>query len=152
MASSHDLAGLTQKLMETSHDGRVKLYVTWRSLNYRREHAELFADGAYVPLKAGGAEKDHVCAVAWQREKRVLIVIVPRLVAGLTRQTTLQPLSVQTWGDTRLALPKKLKGENYHNIFTGETVSTLHQENRSELRLAQVLSTFPVAALESVIS
>ncbi len=152
MASSRDLAGLTQKLMETSHDGRVKLYVTWRSLNYRREHAELFADGAYVPLKAGGAEKDHVCAVAWQREKRVLIVIVPRLVAGLTRQTTLQPLGVQAWGDTHLALPRKLKDEKYQNIFTGETVSTLHQENRSELHLAQVLSTFPVAALESVIS
>ena len=57
-----DLRALAQELVEQCPDGRIKLFVTYRTLNLRREQAALFRDGAYRALTAGGAQADHVVA------------------------------------------------------------------------------------------
>src|SRR5581483_9922940 len=51
-------------LLDSLEDGRVKLYVTRHALAARRAHSKLFAAGAYLPLRAGGARRRHVCAFA----------------------------------------------------------------------------------------
>ena len=33
------------------YDGRLKMWVTSRTLNFRRQHKDLFQDGSYLPLR-----------------------------------------------------------------------------------------------------
>jgi (1->4)-alpha-D-glucan 1-alpha-D-glucosylmutase len=142
-----DLSGVIRELMATSQDGRIKLYVTWRSLVYRRDSINLFNCGSYTPLKAVGARKNHLGALAWEEGGRELIVAVPRLVAGLTRNSTIAPLGTEAWGDTHMTLPQS-GGQGYRDIFTGETIGV--PKRSPVLFLADVFRTFPVAALELI--
>lgn len=147
VATSHDLTRPAQALVSDSHDGRAKLYIVWRSLNYRRDNSTLFTEGEYVPLDAGGAKKTHLCAFAWRKEKRQLVVVAPRLVAGVTGNTGQAPTGIEVWGNTYLVLPQKPIGPGYRNIFTGETIN-VRKQGKSILILADVFKTFPVAVLE----
>ncbi len=148
-ASTKDINGFIRRLVETKHDGLIKLYVTWRSLNYRREQAALFDTGNYLPLRIAGAKRDHVCAFAWKKGEQTLVVAVPRLVGGLTRVATVEPVGVEAWGDTRIVFPRKFKERSYKNVFTGELLKPADRNGRPELRLADIFVSFPAAVLES---
>ncbi|MBI4267313.1 MAG: malto-oligosyltrehalose synthase, partial [Chloroflexi bacterium] len=149
LTTSQDLARLAETLLTDSHDGRVKLYVAWRSLNYRRDNSALFSAGKYLPLNSAGAKKNHLCAFAWQKGKQQLVIAAPRLVAGLVGKTGKAPTGSEVWGNTYLILPRRPRVHNYRNIFTGEDVN-VQEESKEVLRLADVFKTLPVAVLESV--
>jgi (1->4)-alpha-D-glucan 1-alpha-D-glucosylmutase len=51
-AEAHDLPALIKDLTANWRDGRIKLYVTYKTLTFRRANAELFQTGDYIP--AGG--------------------------------------------------------------------------------------------------
>lgn len=137
-----DLTGLAKSLLDEWRDGRIKLYVTYQTLNFRRRQAVLFHSGEYVPLDANGPAAEHVCAFARVHESHAAVVVVPRLVLPL--QNAGQPLwSTDVWRDTVLALPGWFK--NGRNVFTGETISI---EN-GNVSLAALLGTFPIALVES---
>jgi (1->4)-alpha-D-glucan 1-alpha-D-glucosylmutase len=145
-----DLLPLTRELLGSLADGRIKLYLTWRALSYRQEHAPLFAEGAYLPLEMVGTQKDHVCAFARVADAEAVIV-VPRLLLGLTGNGPGReepPMGPAVWQDTWLVLPAGLAGDRrYRHLFTGETLTTQEKDGRPGLPLAQVLGNFPVALL-----
>ena len=58
-AASEPLA-LTQQLFERLDDGRIKMFITCRALSWRRNHAKLFREGAYVPLEGAGRRGRHL--------------------------------------------------------------------------------------------
>ena len=136
--------------METSSDGRIKLYLIYRTLNFRRENPELFADGTYFPLEAGGEKKDHVIAFSRAYGRREILVAAPRLVAGLTGGEERAPLGKEVWGDTRLLRGSQNPGQTYRNLFTGEMISAGTAGKASGLGLAEIFAAFPVALLEAV--
>jgi (1->4)-alpha-D-glucan 1-alpha-D-glucosylmutase len=138
---------LIQELLNKTYDGRIKLYTTWKSLKYRRENRDLFA-GNYLPLKSSGLQKDHVCAFAWKRKEKTLLVAVPRFFISLTHRATMEPLGEAVWKESVIVLPQELRYQRYHNIFTNETIQ-VHKENGSDTSLCEVFQSFPVAALES---
>jgi (1->4)-alpha-D-glucan 1-alpha-D-glucosylmutase len=148
-AARNSLA-LAGELMGNVESGEIKLYITWRALNYLRDHTDLFHDGAYVPLKAEGSRKGNICAFAWQKADQQTIVMVPRLVAGLTRNGTIPPVGPQAWGDTALLLPGRRGVRAYRHIFTGEILESNHDEKRATLPLAKVFTILPVAAVAPV--
>ena len=78
------LLSLAQELLGKPADGRIKLYLIYRLLQFRRLYPEFFVRGEYHPLEAVGEKKDHVVAFARTWEKKTLIVLVARLVVGLT--------------------------------------------------------------------
>lgn len=146
-----------RRLMENMHDGRIKLYLTWRTLALRRGHDRLFREGGYTPVKAWGGHAEHVCAFARLHEKEVLLVIVPRLFAALIGEHGRYPVGEPVWSDTRLLLPGELAGRTWTNLLTGETVEEqrLNEETatageaveRSAIELATLFRTFPYALL-----
>ncbi|MBI2853755.1 MAG: malto-oligosyltrehalose synthase [Chloroflexi bacterium] len=141
---------IAERLVDTMEDGNIKLYVIWKALTYRRGHPDFFDEGTYVPLKAEGAKKSHVCAFAWVKDSSEMLVIVPRLPAELTRKTAELPVGPQIWGDTWLA-PGGRSGTNrkYRNIFTGELLSVLGRSSGPQLLVADALATFPVCVLHA---
>jgi (1->4)-alpha-D-glucan 1-alpha-D-glucosylmutase len=135
-------------------DNRLKLYVTREALAYRREHAELFHRGRYVPLAVEGDRQEHVCAFAWRMpeagDSTAAIVVAPRLLARLTpiaegANHPPPPFGNHLWEGTSVNLEPLPPGRAWRNIFTGETISPEDQR----LSLADVLSDFPVALLDA---
>jgi (1->4)-alpha-D-glucan 1-alpha-D-glucosylmutase len=78
-----DRQSLSHELFEHWSDGRIKLYVTHLGLLLRRAHADLFADGEYVPLEIVGDRLAHVCAFARRLRERWVLLVAPRLCARL---------------------------------------------------------------------
>lgn len=108
-----------------------KMFVIWRTLQFRSQHAELFEKGDY---QAVAVNSRHVCAFSrtWQKEK--IVVVAPRLVYGLCRGELVPPVG-DIWGEAALDGPV----ESLQNIFTGENVASN--------RLADILKSFPIALL-----
>jgi (1->4)-alpha-D-glucan 1-alpha-D-glucosylmutase len=146
--AGRDLIPLLQELLGASQDGRIKLYLICRTLNFRRSHKDLFLRGTYLPLEATGEKKDHLCAFARVLAGEAILVAVPRLVVGLTGGLEQPPLGAGTWRDTRILLPSETAGPVYQDLFTGQTLSAEERDGKAALVLADVFSHFPVALLE----
>lgn len=107
----------------------AKLLVTSRALRVRRDRPELFT--RYAALPALGSAAHH--AIVFDRGGAV--AVATRLPVGLERDGG--------WGDTVIVLANRL----VLDVFTGRRYAG------GELRLAEVLDTYPVALLvEEVIS
>ncbi|HUP44301.1 MAG TPA: malto-oligosyltrehalose synthase [Thermoanaerobaculia bacterium] len=119
-------------MLRRSFDGRVKMYVTWRGLELRSRHREVFQRGAYGRLTS---KSPHV--VGFVRGEDV-VVAAPRLTAALVKPGT-QPVG-NVWGDATL---DGVPSGSWRNVFTGETIET-----EGSVRLAELFATFPVAMLE----
>ena len=109
----------------------------------RQQQADLFREGEYLPLAVEGAKANHVVAFIRKTESASVLVVVPRLVAGLLQDTDVAPIGPQIWGDTRVLLPSC--PENYRNTFTGESVSLQKSNGGGHLPVSEVLKDFPVA-------
>ena len=122
----------------------------YRLLQFRRLHRELFERGEYHSLEGVGEKKDHLIALArvWGRE--TLIVLVPRLVVGLTGGVEHPPLGDEYWKDTRVSVPPSWKGRIFQNLFTEEEVQVEEERGIWGLAIGSVLRNFPVAALEQM--
>jgi (1->4)-alpha-D-glucan 1-alpha-D-glucosylmutase len=138
-----DLRGLARELTAAKEDGRVKLYLTCRALQCRREQPGLFADGAYVPLEADGPRKDQVFGFVRARDGRKAAAIVPRFVSRLAPTTAHVPTG-RVWEETVLRLPATAGAVRWRNVFTGEVLTPSPE---ATLPMADVLAHFPVALL-----
>ena len=149
--AGQDLIPLVQKLLDASQDGRIKLYLIFRTLHFRRAHQELMARGAYLPLEAVGEKKDHLCAFARILADEEILVATPRLIVGLTGGVEQPPLGERVWKDTWLTLPPERGGKTYRHLFTGERVSVGKRGDRMGLSAAEIFNNFPVALLERIV-
>jgi (1->4)-alpha-D-glucan 1-alpha-D-glucosylmutase len=144
-----DRAELVRELLQSRRDGRIKLYLTMTALRYRREQADSFLRGAYIPLEAAGPQARHLCGFARTYEDQRVIAVVPRLVAGLLPDADTLPLGSEVWGNTGLLLPDALAGARYHHLFTGETLAESRINGRPALMMSEMFATFPAALLEA---
>lgn len=87
--SDSNLAELADDLLRHWPDPRIKMFLIWRTLLFRRDHAELFAKGAYMPLEVTGNRSEHVFAFARHRDDRWAITVVPRLSLDAWRNLAL---------------------------------------------------------------
>ena len=134
--------------LESIEDGRCKLYVTARTLEFRRSHEALFRVGDYVPLRVQGEYAAHVVAFARALEGRVAIIAVPRLNARLVAGRDAASTPEEIWADTRIELPRRLPmtGE-LHNLFDGSRLQPDASGDRPGLAAAALFAHFPVALL-----
>jgi len=141
--------GLIDSLVTGMRDGRCKLFVTWKVLQFRRDHVALFRDGEYLPLRVSGEYAANVCAFARRHEGKLTVTIAPRLylrLLGPEREDA--PLGETVWGDTVIELPKEFpEPVPLKNLFDAQTIPTSRSGNRITLRLADALKNFPVGLL-----
>src|SRR5215471_18468968 len=120
------------ELLKHWTDGRLKLYVTWKLLNFRREYSNLFLHGEYIPLRVAGSRADHVIAFARRLHSDWCVIAVPRLLAKLGR-------GKRVWQDTSIEMPPETPS-HWVNLLTREEVST-----RSSM--SEFFATLPFAVL-----
>jgi (1->4)-alpha-D-glucan 1-alpha-D-glucosylmutase len=147
--SGSDLLVFLRGLLQNWRDGSIKLYVTFKALNYRKEHSLLFGEGAYLPIISEGTRKDHVCAFARQKGEEGVLVVVPRFLARLVKAG--EPLGEEIWTGSQIVIPEEVSaGGQFRNVFTNEVIETLVQDGKRILILGDVFRTFPVAMLETI--
>jgi (1->4)-alpha-D-glucan 1-alpha-D-glucosylmutase len=133
--------GLVKEMVSTWKDGRIKLYLTDKALDFRRAHAEVFLDGDYLPLEVGGSKKDNVIAFCRRRGDVWAMAVAPRWSTHLTSPAT-PPLGERIWGDTAVCLPEGAP-VSWQDGLTGVTAGA----GPGILFVRDVLRHFPVALL-----
>jgi (1->4)-alpha-D-glucan 1-alpha-D-glucosylmutase len=146
-AEGEDAVGLVTRLLATPGDDRLKLFVTMTLLRVRRDRRELFQNGGYEPLVAGGVRGEHVFAFARAAGEHRLIVAVPRLIATLVPEAD-APVGDRVWGDTWIPVPAGGTGA-YRHVLTQRTVEPRPGPTGPALRAAEVFEHFPIAVLEA---
>ncbi len=128
-------------MLDTPHDGRLKMWVTWRALGARRDDPEIFSDGGYIPLQASGAKSRHLIAFARHHGNRTVIAVAARLFASLGVSPGEPPIGDRVWSDTRLALTNLGPNARMTDVLTGRTIEI----DGSELPVASAFAHLPVA-------
>jgi maltooligosyltrehalose synthase len=145
-------------------DGRVKMLLTACGLRFRRRHERFMATASYEPLVVEGPRADQVVAFMRERDERDggrLIVIVPRLVAGITSGQLLRCVEMppgspaDVWHDTRVRLPARCGAppvasaharSRLRHIVTGEDVA-IEDGDAPYILVTRAFATMPVAVL-----
>src|SRR6184192_1462776 len=129
------------ELMQAWPDGRIKLFLTQRVLRFRREQADLFQSGDYLPLKTNGTCAECCISFARRLGDQWIVVIAPRLSSRIGF-----PPIAERWKDTMLEFPETLSLEHAHNLFT---CRKLHHEGRV-VAVADTLSILPFAVMTNL--
>ena len=151
--NEESLRVMVRELAAHPRDPRLKLFVTWRTLQFRRLHADLFAFGEYIPLAVEGAAAKHLCVFArrWTaaagESPQIALTAAPRWIAQLMKNAadvppTSPPLGAAVWNDTQIDI-KDLGGFSPLNLFTGRACAV----KDARLAAADVFADFPVAVL-----
>ena len=138
---------LTDSLGNDDNDGRAKFYLTWKTLNLRKQHTSLFQQGNYLPLAVLGAKANHLVAFARREGSAAAIVAVPRMRARLLVNGATSPAQPGLWEDTRIELPPELSKSSYRNALTAELLVPEKSGESGFLRSSSLLENFPVALL-----
>jgi (1->4)-alpha-D-glucan 1-alpha-D-glucosylmutase len=138
--SQTDILQLTEELLASKEDGRVKLFLIVQALKARTKYVDVFQEGKYLPLEVEGQFKDHIVAFARVQNNQSIITITPRFLTGLI-QPGQYPLGTQVWNDTAIKLPSEASSA-WTDAMIGQTVKADRQ-----LLVGDVLQYFPVALL-----
>jgi (1->4)-alpha-D-glucan 1-alpha-D-glucosylmutase len=143
------LLPLVQELLAQWCDGRIKLYVTYKALHFRRSHISLFRDGGYLPIACTGTRREHVVAFARCKEQHWTLVVIPRWLTKLSSRRQ-PPLGRRVWGKNFLLLPPEAP-LSWHNVLTGEELTGTTTPQGQTLYLSTILQYFPVALLSGTL-
>jgi len=123
-----------EELLQKWQDGRIKLLMTQRLLRFRREQAELFKRGNYVPLTVSGEFADCCVAFAREYEGKWIAVLTPRL----SSRVGFPPIG-EKWKDTAVELPASFSRGSARELFTGREL------RNSVVGLSDAMAALPFA-------
>jgi (1->4)-alpha-D-glucan 1-alpha-D-glucosylmutase len=135
-----DIGRLVQDLLSTREDGKIKLFLIYRSLKAKKGNRQIFRSGVYLPLESAGRLRNHVIAFAWRYEHQWALIIAPRFLSHLVQEGEF-PLGRQVWRDTQVKMPKGAPAA-WRNVITSEVLSA-----GKALSVGDILLSFPVAFL-----
>jgi (1->4)-alpha-D-glucan 1-alpha-D-glucosylmutase len=145
-AEAEGRESLLRSLLDRWSDGRIKLFLIWKALRFRHEHAALFHEGDFLPLQAAGCNARNVIAFVRKAGSKSVLVAVPRWLSQLS--TGRQVLEFE-WCDTRVMLPPGFPQRWSSTLGSGE-VQCLNQNDGTYLLATDLFRQFPVAFFESL--
>ena len=126
-----------EELLQNWPDGRIKMFLIQRLLQFRRSHAELFQRGDYLPLHVSGMFAGHCVAFARKLETQWIVVLAPRLSSRIG----FPPIG-ERWQDTAVELPESIGLAPARDLFTGCSMAS-----DRHIKLADAISILPFAAI-----
>jgi (1->4)-alpha-D-glucan 1-alpha-D-glucosylmutase len=140
LEAEKDASALAERLLDDL-DGRLKLWVTSRTLGLRRSRIQVFRRGEYVPLEATGSRAREVVAFGRLLDERAVIALAGRFFTRLPAR----PVGERAWEDTRLRWPGAGAG-TWRDAITGREL----RASGDEVPLAEALRHLPFALLERI--
>jgi len=144
------ISDFAHELTKAKEDGRIKLYLTYKALNYRKSNRALFEGGEYIFLEVHGKPAENICAFMRRSGKSAALCIVPRFLSKIVKNDYDLPFGVETWGDAVVCVPADGLGKRYRNVFTGESVTVDDHEGITGIAVAEIFKHFPVALLDKI--
>ena len=134
---------LIEEMARDIEDGRLKLFLTWRALEVRRQHRGILERGEYVPLRVQGDLSRQVFAFARVHDGKIVVVAVLRWFAALVRSAE-GALDAWRFAETSLELP----GGDYDwsDGLTGEPL-LMSAGADAGMRASVLFGPLPVALL-----
>jgi maltooligosyltrehalose synthase len=138
--SLKDPAELWKLLWEDRYNGKIKLWLTQRLLQYRRTFPELFMSGEYIPLKVKGKYENNILAYVRNYEEKWLLVAIPMFMSKLCKADRNKILSFD-WATTEIVLPEQAPHKWQSIIKTNSTmvVSGVIAINKINLKLPIII-------------
>jgi (1->4)-alpha-D-glucan 1-alpha-D-glucosylmutase len=137
---------LLRDMVANWKDGRIKLYLTDKSLDFRRANADVFLRGDYIPVEAAGTRQDNLIPFCRRQGGTWALTVAPRWTAQMTASHQV-PLGKRAWSDTLLRLPEGAPGF-WRDVLSGDKVGTeLLDDGCSVLKVGDLLRRFPLALL-----
>ncbi len=128
----------SEELMQNWPDGRIKMFLIQRTLQFRRENVDLFQRGEYLPLRASGTFADCCVSFARKLNDRWIVIIAPRLSSRIGF-----PPTGEKWKDTAIELPESLSLGNASELFA---CRELRIQDR-QLKMSDAMSILPFAVI-----
>jgi (1->4)-alpha-D-glucan 1-alpha-D-glucosylmutase len=147
--SKTSLSQLARDLTINKDNGMIKLYLIYKTLDYRRKNREIFDRGEYFSIEVMGDKTNNVCVLSRRIGNSIVVAVSPRFFTKLIQQGDL-PFGEEVWKDTFIVLPFDIPGAKYHNIFTGEIVTAMNYKGATILYLSEIFVNFSVALLERI--
>ena len=146
---AEDVDALLSEIGRQWKDGRIKLFTTYKTLEFRRENAEMFSRGRYLPLRVKGERAANLFAFAREDQGAWCVVAVPYQICGAARPA--EGLHDPAWWTgTDLVLPAEMP-HRWQNVFTQAVLAAKPgPEGESRIPATVLFQGFPVALLESV--
>ena len=145
LTAKEDPGSLIQELLRNWQDGAIKLYITYKALNFRKANPDLFLLGDYIPITTSGPRSRQVVAFARRQENSWAVVVAGRLFTQIFPAADIS-MHPGVWQESCLSLPHDAPKELV-NIFTGETIKSLPRGQSKSLDLANLFQNLPVALL-----
>jgi (1->4)-alpha-D-glucan 1-alpha-D-glucosylmutase len=110
-------------------------------LRFRREHADIFQSGDYLPLRASGTFAE--CCISFIRQvgDKWIAVISPRLSSRVGF-----PPTGELWKDTEIELSENVSVAQAHDLFTCRPMPLKHRQ----VKVANALSILPFAVITNL--
>ncbi|MBS0350251.1 MAG: malto-oligosyltrehalose synthase [Proteobacteria bacterium] len=147
VAIGFDNQELLAALCKNWPDGNIKLFLTQKSLQFRRDHLPIFQLGQYIPLAAIGIQQQNVFSFCRVYQSRWILIAIPRFTTRLCSKAQF-PLGKKVWRDTQLILPKNAP-RHWRSIFTDAQVTANENNDLLILDVHPLLASFPVAFFKS---
>jgi (1->4)-alpha-D-glucan 1-alpha-D-glucosylmutase len=139
------------ELLLNPSDGKAKLYLIYKALEFRKKQRLLFEQGEYLPLAVKGRGEGHVVAFCRKRADAYFLVVVPRFLSGLRYTGDGKSASsglvawgdlAVDWADTYISLPEGAPSR-WSDVFTEKILIPCC----GRLTLRDALDRFPLALL-----
>lgn len=140
------LQAIASELLKNWTDGRIKLYVTYKALNFRKEYGEQLKQSRYTPLDVAGERSGHICAFARRSGNTVMIAAAPRFMSRLLADGATPAVNAAAWQKSLLSIPG-LPVHSFRDIFTGAAITAVDYQGAKALACRDLFSAFPVALL-----
>lgn len=142
---------LARELVSNKENGKIKLYLIYKALNYRKNNRKIFEGGEYLSLEVKGDKANNVCSFSRKSGDSTALVVAPRFFTRLIQQPEGMPFGKEVWKDSVVVIPFEEAGIKYRNIFTGEIVTGVCHKESTVLYLSETFANFPVALMERVV-
>ena len=110
------------ELMEHWQDGRIKLYLIWKALRFRRDHEDLFRAGEFLALKSAGSFSRNIAAFVRRKGTSWALAAVPRWLSQLPGITEGAKGAIN-WGDTQAHVAYRSAPSQMEQHFHSEAAS-----------------------------
>ncbi|MGZ3881963.1 MAG: malto-oligosyltrehalose synthase, partial [Flavisolibacter sp.] len=131
---------LLKQLWKDRYSGKIKLWLTHKLLQWRKEEKEFLSKAEYIPLPVEGSYKNHVLAFARKHQHTIYVIAVPLHLAEICKEQNKEVNKID-WKDTGIVLPGRLAGEII-DVLNGRSFE-------DKINVADIFAELPFALLKT---
>ncbi len=115
-------ANLFQFFFKNQAFNKMKFYLQWLGLNLRKQHADLFLTGEYLPIEVSGRFNRKLVAFMRKKRERMILFFAGRFFTdwGIDRLTL--DIDRTKFQDTTIHIPRELWNKSAVDILSGKKI------------------------------